>query len=344
VPDVTSRVPAGPRTGSVPDVTSRVPAGSRTGNLGEKYRKSFLGASVMNFTASAWMGWDLEKGNEWNLAAQIGSTTAVTMPVFEQVLKLAGEAGAADFIGGKVSPVVSALANLASLINNVSQAEKNPWAISFDAMGLLADALALAAIRYSAVAPIAGPAGVILAVPSMAYIIYNWGASLPMPAEFITEFADKAIASVRRSLSDARADHFQIQEAKGASEQNIAGGWNKIREESYKRIASSLQPPDVGKGYVSFGSSNSVKDELVYAMGTSGLVRDLPPLPRMLDSEHLRSLYTELGKYCLNKIKDSRLEDLDKLEFSLLEWLKLPAAKAWLTNTVLDGDSVPPKD
>ncbi|MEU2835267.1 hypothetical protein ABZ667_42920, partial [Streptomyces lavendulae] len=319
----------------------------RTGNLGEKYKKTFLAAALINLTASAsgvGSEWDLEKGKEWDLAAKIGSTAAVSMPVMEQFLTLAGKARAAEIVGGKISPVVSAIANFASLINNVFYQDKiDPLAVTFDVMGLAADALGIAAIGYSAVAPIAGTAGFALAVPSMVYIIINWGGSLPMPGEFMTEFGAKAIASIHRSLNDFRADHFQMQEAGGKSEEDIMRDWKKVREASYNTIRSHLQLPDVGSGKVSIAAAASVMDAVQMEIAANK-GKGIPRFPAVVTSEYLRSLYVELGRYCIDKIKRTQLGDLDKLEFSLLEWLESPAAKAWLTKTVRDEESIPPKD
>ncbi|WP_180990000.1 alpha/beta hydrolase [Streptomyces noursei] len=302
---------------------------------------AFLVLTAANLGVSI-IGGGLTEGGFLAHAAAAGSTTAVSMQTLELSLTMLKKTAAAAKVA-KVSPFVSLFANLISLSNNLTQEEIDEWAVAFDVMGITADILAIIALFSASVAAVAGPAGVILAIPGIHYMLVNWGASLPRPDEFVKDTGEKLISAFEASLEEHRVDIHQHLESFGISQLDLAGLWRRSEKpKASKIILEHFEKQLISSSLVSEGSSLSMQNASLIASDIRKLVfptQKPSPTPRAPwalpapETSEILEVYVELMKYCVRKIRNTsldKLKDLNRSSFSLAEWVSSKEAQPWV--------------
>ncbi|MFE6692155.1 alpha/beta hydrolase [Streptomyces sp. NPDC057743] len=260
-------------------------------------------------------GGGIEKGDALVHSVAAASSIAVAMSAIDSFLTSIGkEAGT---VRATVLPAVSLIANTLSLWKTLREDEVDAWAVAFDVMGISADVLALLAVLFPALSTAATVLGALLAIPSVMYMIYNLGETPPLPDRFVQELGRKLADGITSSLEDYRADLHQKLMSLGVPERRIAGLWNsterssvleplihKMKEQNTSRPIEKFRAWDVGP----------VKAQLEEVLESPGYF-NYTPLECFID------LYDELKKYCIKKIQDAKPGALNKLSFSLEDWL-----------------------
>ncbi|MGW8954727.1 alpha/beta hydrolase [Streptomyces sp. NPDC055709] len=297
-------------------------------------RSAFLILSAANLGVSLYSG--TAEGNTLAHAVAAGSSISVAMPVLQQSLSMFGKAKAAGMVGN-ATPFVSLLANALSLANNLNQADIDEWAVAFDVMSIAADLLAILAIKFSALGPVATPLGLVVAAACVAYIVTHWGATLPLPDEFVKDLGGKLVHEVESSLDTSRVDLHQRLESIGVPYHRIAALWNTCEQSSTSKVileqlgrGMESSPIISDSNRISMASRDDVHKEVEHLLEYSTPLR----VPSM---DVVRQLYVELTKYCVKKIVD-RIEDtspgermdLRGLSFSLKDWESTDEAIPWI--------------
>ncbi|MEU2433653.1 alpha/beta hydrolase [Streptomyces sp. NPDC007861] len=292
---------------------------------------AFLVMLAANLGVSVFGG-GMAEGDALTHMVAAGSSIAVAMPLLQKILTISNKVKAARIVG-KAAPFVSLFANLISLANNLRQDDIDEWSVVFDVMGLTADTLAILALAFPALAPAAGPLGLILAIPSVVYMIAHWGEQLPAPDVFVKDLGTRLLPTSESAIQDYRADFHQRLESFGVPYRRIAALWNTSEESSTSKVvfeqlekellASSL----IDKGsWISIASHINIHSHIISELG----LHDSFNAPTQ---ETTLRLYFELMKYCVKKIGDTpadKRKDLSRSSFSLKDWASTEEAKPWL--------------
>ncbi|MEV6954684.1 alpha/beta hydrolase [Streptomyces sp. NPDC051183] len=316
---------------------NRAGAGVRTDDISvptkspsRAFNSAFMVLLAANLGISIFGG-GIAEGDTLHHAVAAGSSIAVAMPLIENSLTALGKTAAAGKVA-KAAPVVSLVANVLSLSNNLRADVIDGWAVSFDLMGISADVLALLALKFAALSPLATGLGMALAIPSIAYMLYHWGNKLPHPDDFAQALGSKLVAGVTTSLEDHRVNLHQVLKGTGCSDRDIAGLWNSTErsrtskaliENFNKQVTSS--PVTSG---LSLANQSDIQDQIEAVVpNRSGY----PASVRFRVPERvLLKLYDELTKYCINKMQNTSPDALNRLSFSFRGWLATHEGQRWV--------------
>ncbi|MGX8904653.1 alpha/beta hydrolase [Streptomyces netropsis] len=308
--------------------------------------KAFNSAFLVLFAANLGMsvfGGGVEEGGPLAQAVAAGSSMAVAMPVLEHSLTVLGKTRMAEKVAS-FAPSVSFLANLLSLSKNIQAEVIDEWAIAFDLMGISADVLALLALKFTGLAPLATWLGVLLAIPGIVYMLYHWGKKVPLPEDFVRDLGGALAAA----LEERRVDLHQVLRGMGVSDRDIAAWWNSTER---FRIAEALAKQEATSSPnaqdLSLANRNDIQDQIeknIPGRWAAGLldaaitkepaimaaVSAIPEGVQRLGVRDriLAELYRELAKYCAKKIITAP-GALNELSFSFTEWLDTPEGKQW---------------
>ncbi|MGX8904670.1 alpha/beta hydrolase [Streptomyces netropsis] len=296
--------------------------------------KAFNSAFLVLFAANLGMsvfGGGVEEGGPLAQAVAAGSSMAVAMPVLEHSLTVMGKMRMAEKVAS-FAPSVSFLANLLSLSKNIQAEVIDEWAIAFDLMGISADVLALLALKFTALAPLATWLGVLLAIPGIVYMLYHWGRKVPLPEDFVRDLGGALAAA----LEERRVDLHQVLRGMGVADHDIAVMWNSTER---SRIAKALTDnfnkqvtlPPVTSG-LSLVSRKAIQDQVEknFPGGWTAGLADVALAKRLaVPDSVLLKLYGELTKYCVKKIQNAAPGALDRLSFSFAEWLATLEGREW---------------
>ncbi|WP_274919501.1 alpha/beta hydrolase [Streptomyces sp. WZ-12] len=259
------------------------------------------------------------------------SSVAVAVPFVQNVQELFGDEFKAEFTG-KLAPFISAVANAASLLNNVI---KGDWkAAGFDIMGLIADVAGIVGLFSSTLAAVAGPVGVAMALPGVADMLYQWGKRAQVPSQFVSNLGEKLTEIHRKALGDERVTYHQKQYKAGTSSTEIARLWHTTAEAvSSGVIVQGLLKMDL-PAIIPKELSQYSKDEI-----SADLLKAVPfehsdpfVTTRNPSDELVNDLYKELTAYCIKKMKAATASERARLkasDFSLSEWLLTDKGVQW---------------